>query len=60
MQLWNKLIAKICGGVGNIYIYSINVLGGVLFTVLVIITVIYTMRKFTPKLLKVLNGGRKI
>ena len=60
MQLWNKLIAKICGGVGNIYIYSINVLGGVLFTVLVIITVIYTMRKLTPKLLKVLNGGRKI
>ena len=39
MQLYNKIIAKICG-IGTIFTYSINVLGGVLFTILVKIYII--------------------
>ena len=57
-QAFNKVVAKFFSA--GLEAHLLNLFGGVLFTLTVVLVAIWVMGKIMPKLTSALNGGRKI
>ena len=57
-QVFNKVVAKLFAA--SLGAHLLNLFGGTLFTLTVVLVTIYVMGKIVPKTTLILNGGRKI
>lgn len=57
-QAFNKITARLFSA--DLFGYTFNLLGGTVFSLCVILVFVCIMERFMPRVLLVLNGGRKI
>lgn len=57
-QSYNKLIASYFSA--DLYTYCLNLVGGLVFTSISILSIVYVLHSITPRFLFFLNGKRKI